>query len=280
MSHRGVVSWIEPVAGTDYVPKPGISISGAADGDAYVLTFVNTNSTEEAVGALQVRGTPLVAGDAAVITSEDTGSIAAFGAREYARPAPLFQSLGAAQEYADGIVNRQAVPRGWLVARWPAYADVAHARTLDLSRRITVERLGETRDYYIEGASIALRGFARMEYLLSPVPGATVPSAPLVTVAQVAGQGTWLAVAWVAPYNGESPITDYDVQYKESTSSTWITWAHTGTSRTATITGLEPAGVYYDVQVRAENSSGGGSMGRGRDEHPRSGYRSRLPRRR
>ena len=115
-------------------------------------------------------------GTPATIPSKDADSIAAFGEREYARPSPLFQSIGAAQEYADGIVSRRKSPHGWLVARWPAYHDKAMAQTLELSRRITVERLGETRDYYIEGASIATRGFVRMEYLLSPVPGATVPA--------------------------------------------------------------------------------------------------------
>ena len=103
-------------------------------------------------------------------------------------PSPLFTTIEDAQEYADGIVSRQRSPHGWLVARWPAYKAVQQALGLELSRRITVERLGETLDYYIEGTSIALRGFVRMEYLLSPVPGVHVPSAPVVTLAQVAGQ--------------------------------------------------------------------------------------------
>ena len=90
-------------------------------------------------------------------------------------------------------------PHGWLVARWPAHYAVALAQALELSRRITVERLGETKDYYIEGASIALRGFVRMEYLLSPVPGVGVPSAPVVTAALIRGKPTELAVSWSAP---------------------------------------------------------------------------------
>ena len=109
------------------------------------------------VGPLKVRGTPLVAGDTAYIPSMDTDSITAFGAREYARPSPLFTDIGQAQAYADGIVGRRKSPHGWLVARWPAYYAVVNAQMLELSRRITVERLGATQDYYIEGVSIAQR---------------------------------------------------------------------------------------------------------------------------
>ena len=162
-----------------------------------------------------------------------------------------------AQEYADGIVSRQKLPRRLASSSLARLRATRPKRgALDLSRRITVERLGETRDYYIEGASIALRGFVRMEYLLSPVPGATVPSAPVVSVAQISGQDAQLAVSWSEPYSGGTPITDYDVRYKKSTVTDWTAWAHTGTGRTATITGLEPGNIAYNVQVKAHNIVG------------------------
>ena len=133
---------------------------------------------------------------------------------------------------------------------------MGEARSLDLSRRVTIERLGETLDYYIEGISLAQPGFTRMEYLLSPVPGVTVPSAPVVTVTAVTGETMQVAVSWSKPYNGGVLITDYDVRYKKSTDTDWISWPHTGAARTATITGLEQGGTFYDVQVRAGNSLG------------------------
>ena len=258
-THVGVVSWIEPVAGTDYVLKDHLSISGATDGDAYVLSFVNTDSAEIAVGALKVRGTPLVAGNTTYVPSQDTASIAAFGEREYTQPSPLYTDIDKAQAYADGIVSQRKTPHGWLVARWPALADAAKARALDLSRRITLVRLGETADYFIEGVGMALVGFVRMEYLLSPVPGVAVPSAPVVTVRAVANQASRLAVSWSAPFNGGSLITGYDVRYRRSTTSSWTPWAHTGTGRTTTITGLGGGGVAYNVQVRATNAQGSGA---------------------
>ena len=87
---------------------------------------------------------------------------------------------------------------------------------------------------------MAVRGFVRMEYLLSPVPGATKPSAPVVTVSKVAGETTHLAVSWSYPFDGGLVITDYDVQLQEEYGAMrGQSWPHTGTGRTTTITGLE-----------------------------------------
>ena len=257
-NHRGAASWITPVAGTDYTAQTGLTVTGEGVGARYRLTIGNTSGGSITIpsGGLKVRGTPISEGLPVFVESKDAGSITAFGPREYARPSRLFTTIGAAQEYADGIISRQKAPHGWLVARWPAYLDVAKARTLDLSRRITVERQGETQDYFIEGVGLAMRGFARMEYLLSPVPGVTKPSAPVVTVTAVSGQTTQLAASWTAPFNGGSAITGYDVRYKRSTHSSWTSWTHTGTGLTTTITGLEQGGVSYGVQVRAKNAQG------------------------
>ena len=256
LSHRGVSNWIEPVAGTDYTAQPGLIVSGALDGGFYVVSFKNETGTQIAVGDFALRGTPLVAGDSPYIQTKDSASITAFGEREYVRPSPLFTDIGKAQKYADGIVRRRASPHGWLVARWPAYADVAKAQALDLSRRITLERLGEKRDYFIEGISLAQPGFIRMEYLLSPVPGVTVSSAPVVTVAPIHAETKQLAVSWSPPYDGGSMITGYAVRYRGLGDSTWTAWSHTGTGRTATITGLLRGNKAYSVQVRSMNAQG------------------------
>ena len=59
------------------------------------------------------------------------------------------------------------------------------------------------------------------------------------------------------PSNGGTSITGYDVQYRESDTATWLNWLHTDTSRSATITGLDP-GATYQFHVRAQNSAGSG----------------------
>ena len=206
-AHQGVVSWIAPVSGTDYTAVTGLNVTGMVAGDRYQVTLANASALNItiAAGGLRVRGRPLVSGAPILVESKDAASIATFGEREYASPSRLFTTIGAAQEYADGIVSRQRVPHGWLVARWPAYKAATQARSLDLSRRITVERLGETLDYVIEGVSIALRGFVRMEYLLSPVPGLTRPSAPVVSAAVRTSWTSW-DISWSKPYDGGSAI--------------------------------------------------------------------------
>ncbi len=83
------------------------------------------------------------------------------------------------------------------------------------------------------------------------------PDAPMVTAAPATP--TELSVTWSAPTNtGKPAISDYDVQYRAGTSGGFTSHAHTGTTRTATITGLTP-NTAYQVQVRATNAEGTGA---------------------
>ena len=58
LSHRGVVSWIEPVAGTDYTAQLGLSITGKVKGDGYELRFGNSTNTVINVGPLRYGALP------------------------------------------------------------------------------------------------------------------------------------------------------------------------------------------------------------------------------
>ena len=67
-----------------------------------------------------------------------------------------------------------------------------------------------------------------------------------------------LEVEWTKPAENGAPITDYDVQYRVTTSSADADWDdqdHTDATLTTTITGLTN-GQSYDVRVRATNSAG------------------------
>ena len=88
---------------------------------------------------------------------------------------------------------------------------------------------------------------------VSEVPAA--PAAP--SVAQnSATPKTKLDVSWTAPdMTGKPPITDYDVQYKKSSDSTWSSHSFTGKSTRTTISSLTE-GTEYEVQVRATNDEG------------------------
>lgn len=76
------------------------------------------------------------------------------------------------------------------------------------------------------------------------------PERPIVT-----GDREQIYVEWRSPENTGPPIRDYDLRYRQEDSSSWRSWSHSGTSRTATITGLSRS-TRYEVQVRASNTEG------------------------
>ena len=87
-------------------------------------------------------------------------------------------------------------------------------------------------------------------------PAKAAPDAPAAPT--LASGNAQLSVKWAAPaYNGGSPITDYDVQYREQNTdntwpSTWTDHSYTGTGTDTIITSLTNA-KNYQVQVRAVN---------------------------
>ena len=64
-----------------------------------------------------------------------------------------------------------------------------------------------------------------------------------------------LLVSWTQPENIGSAITDYDVQYREGSTGTFINWTHTDSTTSTTITNLT-YNVTYEVRVRASNDEG------------------------
>ncbi len=90
------------------------------------------------------------------------------------------------------------------------------------------------------------------------------PAAPAAPRARtVAANTDRLAVSWAAPANSGPPITDYDVRYRLGDSGAWNNVAHTGTARTATVTGLSASSIDdVAVQVRAANDEGIGAWSR------------------
>jgi hypothetical protein len=67
-----------------------------------------------------------------------------------------------------------------------------------------------------------------------------------------------VALTWTAPIAGTTAVTDYIVQYRRSTSATWVTLNDgVRTTRSATVTGLA-TGATYVFRVAAKNSVGTG----------------------
>ena len=91
---------------------------------------------------------------------------------------------------------------------------------------------------------------------VTDVAAPAAPAAP--TVSATADSSTGLDVSWTAPSGTGPAVTDYDVQYRTAADGTtpagaWMDHAHTGTARSATLTGLT-TGASYEVQVRAKNA--------------------------
>ncbi len=88
------------------------------------------------------------------------------------------------------------------------------------------------------------------------VPPAPLPTAPtnIVTTALTGG----VQLKFSAPtYTGTSPITDYVIEYKPSSSTTWKIFNDgISTNLTATVNGLVTG--KYDFRVSAKNTSGQG----------------------
>ncbi len=95
-------------------------------------------------------------------------------------------------------------------------------------------------------------------FLAKSVSAAIVPDAPTLTSA-IGGHGQALLI-WSPPsYAGDSVITDYVLEYKASSSGTWLTFADgTSTLASYSISGLTD-GTPYDFRVSATNTTGTGS---------------------
>ena len=83
---------------------------------------------------------------------------------------------------------------------------------------------------------------------------AAAPSTPAGPTVSALDHDTLNAV-WIAPDDGGSPITSYDLRYRRAGTSSWTDVADL-TGLTYTITGLQPH-TEYQVQVRATNAIGG-----------------------
>jgi ApbE superfamily uncharacterized protein (UPF0280 family) len=85
-----------------------------------------------------------------------------------------------------------------------------------------------------------------------------VPSA-VTSLAAPVNDGSALTLTWAAPASaGAGPVSDYVIQFKRSTSTTWTTVAD-GVSTTRSFTFVRPsAGVTFNFRVQAKNAFGVG----------------------
>ena len=109
---------------------------------------------------------------------------------------------------------------------------------------------GTAYDFRVRAMLLFSPGLESNKASATPV---AVPSRPEVPT--LAANDQQLAVSWVEPADNGTSISDYDVQYKETSVILWTDASYTGTGTSTTITGLTN-GTSYDVQVRAASSVG------------------------
>ena len=128
-------------------------------------------------------------------------------------------------------------------------------RPLPPPRRYTVGGLANGTTYEVQMLAVNALGAGPWSDIRNATPRA-IPGAPTVTAALAQDRG--LTVVWSAPANdGGSPVTGYEVRYRRTAQSAWVTVAWTGGALQREITGLAN-GVFYSVAVRAANAAGAG----------------------
>ena len=119
----------------------------------------------------------------------------------------------------------------------------------------TLTGLTNGESYLVQVRAINRAGRSKWSPSATGRPATQVPAQPEAPALTPGNKQ--LGVAWTAPAANGAPISDYDVQYKESGVTAWTDHTHTGAGRRTTIAGLTN-GQGYDVQVRAINTVGTG----------------------
>jgi YVTN family beta-propeller protein len=134
---------------------------------------------------------------------------------------------------------------------WAVFADGVSAGA---SATVTGLVNGTEYDFRVSARTVA--GDSPSSGPVAAMP-ATVPAAP--TGLAVTSSAQQVALNWTAPGDtGGSAITDYLVEYKASSSGTWLIFADgVSAGASATVTGLVN-GTAYDFRVSATNSAGTG----------------------
>jgi hypothetical protein len=140
----------------------------------------------------------------------------------------------------------------------PTSNDTADVAALTVPRALLVDGLHPTIPTRQVIANLLVDRAIELGWTEQPVVTPTAPG-QVASVAAVPGDGS-VALSWGAPASNGAAITDYTVQYKLSSTSTWSTFAHAASSATSqTVSGLTDASG-YDFQIAAVNAIGTGTF--------------------
>lgn len=140
------------------------------------------------------------------------------------------------------------------VANWTSLTDGISTNT-----SAVVIGLTNGSQYDFQAAAVNAAGTGAFSTAAVATPRKT--PGPISDLTLVANAGT-LQVSWVAPTdNGGAPVTDYEVQYRDISSTVWRTLVHPVTTSTShSIANLEGL-TRYSVRIAAVNEAGIGTFG-------------------
>ena len=151
---------------------------------------------------------------------------------------------------ASPITNIEVQYRTAAVGNTPAgsWTDIDHTAT---GTSTIIDRLSAVTKYDVRVRHTNAKGTSGYG-TKSVTTTAVGPHTPALTITR---GNTQLSLSWSLPTSdGGSALSGYDIDYRKKGAESWTNVAHTGLTRTKTITGLTN-GVTYEVRVRAKNEA-------------------------
>ena len=215
------------------------TISGLASGATYEVQVRATNgvgnssySPSATITTLAVPSTPA----APTLTATNT---------------TITASWAAPNNGGSAITSYDVRYKSTSVATWTAVSDVTATTT-------TISSLASSTTYEVQVRAtngIGNSGYSTSATIATTAVTVTAPSTPAAPT--LTATTTTITATWIAPANGGSAITSYDVRYRPTGNATWTNVSDV-VATTTTISNLSP-GTTYQVQVRATNSAGDSS---------------------
>jgi len=218
------------------------SVTGLTNGTSFDFRVLSTNVVGSSSYSSSVSGTPRTTPDAPTgVTIASVGD----GQLDVTWTAPTDVGGSALTDYAVQYATSSG------------YSWTTVTRTASTTTSQSITGLTNGTSYQVRVGSINAAGTGTFATAVSGTP-VTDPGVPRTVTASVSG--TSATISWLAPLSdGGSVITDYEIDYKTTTSSSWTSWTHSASTATsATLTGLTglSAGTRYDVRVRTVTAVG------------------------
>jgi hypothetical protein len=159
----------------------------------------------------------------------------------------------------DTEVSGMKTLQSLLAKRWVVPVQDPSARRLPTARQQSADGAFEAdgtidTSYMTDSSANNSVKYTAMPTYLNPqtLQNYAVDNVPYALTGTIAGQAAGSVVLnWYAPANSPASLTDYVVQYKLSSATSWTTFSDgTSTATTATVTGLTSLSV-YDFRVAA-----------------------------